>query len=163
MLSGKGETHSRDPDGGLINPTLLLEVTSRSTEKRDRGVKLDDYRLIASLRQYVIASHLREELEVWSGVDPLDASRFHGGGYGGTQRRGHLRGPTPRAVIHKQCSSIPGEELSLGDDQTQPRELDVLHSAEAIVAEALGTESGDHPNEFCVGIREDDAVDRSDA
>jgi Uma2 family endonuclease len=59
VLCGEGETHPRDREGGLINPTLLVEVTSRSTEKRDRGVKLDAYRLISSLREYVIVSHIR--------------------------------------------------------------------------------------------------------
>ncbi|MBL9028086.1 MAG: Uma2 family endonuclease [Myxococcales bacterium] len=68
----------------VINPTVLVEVTSRSTEKRDRGIKLDDYRLITSLREYVIVSHIREELEVWSRADaatPWIAPRLHGGGH----------------------------------------------------------------------------------
>ena len=40
---------------------LVVEVTSRNTETRDRGIKLEDYRLLASLREYVIVSHLRHE------------------------------------------------------------------------------------------------------
>jgi Uma2 family endonuclease len=70
VICGEGETHPRDPDGGVVNPTLLVQVTSRNTEKRDRGVKLDDYRLIPSLREYVIVSHVRRELEIWSRSDP---------------------------------------------------------------------------------------------
>ena len=69
VLCDDGETHPRDREGGVINPTALVEVTSRSTEKRDRGIKLDDYRLVTSLREYVIVSHIREELEVWSRAD----------------------------------------------------------------------------------------------
>ena len=53
----------------MLNPTVIVEVTSRSTEKRDRGIKLDDYRLLTSLREYVIVSHVRHELEVWSRID----------------------------------------------------------------------------------------------
>jgi Uma2 family endonuclease len=71
VLCEEGETHPRDREGGLINPTLLVEVTSRSTEKRDRGVKLDDYRLIPSLREFAIVSHIREELELWSRDDAV--------------------------------------------------------------------------------------------
>lgn len=66
VICGEGETHSRDRDGGVINPVLLVEVTSPNTEKRDRGVKLDEYRLLPSLREYVIVSHVREEVEIWS-------------------------------------------------------------------------------------------------
>jgi Uma2 family endonuclease len=69
IICGEGITHVRDPDGGVLNPTVIVEVTSRSTEKRDRGIKLDDYRLLPSLREYVIVSHVRQELEVWSRID----------------------------------------------------------------------------------------------
>jgi Uma2 family endonuclease len=49
-----------------INPTLLVEVTSRTTEKKDRGVKLDDYLQVDTLQEYVIVSHERREIEIWS-------------------------------------------------------------------------------------------------
>lgn len=66
VVCGVGETHPLDPDGGVINPRAIVEVTSPNTEKRDRGVKLDDYRVLSSLRQYVIVSHVRREVEIWS-------------------------------------------------------------------------------------------------
>jgi Uma2 family endonuclease len=69
VICGEGQTHARDPDGGVVNPRLIVEVTSPNTEKRDRGVKLDDYRLIPSLREYLIVSHVRHELEIWSRAD----------------------------------------------------------------------------------------------
>ena len=50
----------------VVNPRLIVEVTSPNTEKRDRGVKLDDYRLLPSLREYLIVSHVRREVEIWS-------------------------------------------------------------------------------------------------
>jgi Uma2 family endonuclease len=50
----------------LIAPTLLVEVTSKTTEKRDRGVKLEDYLQIATLEEYLIVSHTRRELELWT-------------------------------------------------------------------------------------------------
>ncbi|MBI2394477.1 MAG: Uma2 family endonuclease [Deltaproteobacteria bacterium] len=49
-----------------MNPTLLVEVTSRTTEKKDRGLKLDDHRQIDALREYLIVSHERRELELWT-------------------------------------------------------------------------------------------------
>ena len=49
-----------------VEPTLLVEVTSKTTEKKDRGVKLEDYLQIAALDEYLIVSHERRELELWS-------------------------------------------------------------------------------------------------
>ena len=40
----------------LLNPTLLVEVLSPSTEKRDRDFKLRHYREIESLKEYVLVS-----------------------------------------------------------------------------------------------------------
>jgi Uma2 family endonuclease len=57
-------TQPDDPHA-IVNPKFLVEVTSKSTEKRDRGIKLDDYRAIASLDGYLIVSHTRHELEYW--------------------------------------------------------------------------------------------------
>lgn len=59
------EVHPLDADT-RIHPTLLIEVTSKSTEKKDRGVKLEDYLQIASLHEYLIVSHERRELELWT-------------------------------------------------------------------------------------------------
>ena len=38
----------------LTNPTLIVEVLSPSTESWDRGGKFDNYRLIDTLREYVL-------------------------------------------------------------------------------------------------------------
>ena len=69
VICSEGQTHPRDPDGGVVNPRLIAEVTSPNTEKRDRGVKLDDYRLLSSLREYLIVSHVRQEVEIWMRAD----------------------------------------------------------------------------------------------
>lgn len=49
-----------------VNPTLIVEVTSKSTEKKDRGVKLEDYREVKSLEEYLIVSYDRQQLELWT-------------------------------------------------------------------------------------------------
>ncbi len=41
----------------LINPTLLVEVTSKSTEDYDRGDKLSHYKQIPSLKAVLFISH----------------------------------------------------------------------------------------------------------
>jgi Uma2 family endonuclease len=38
----------------LLNPTLIVEVLSKSTESYDRGTKFQNYRSLASLMEYVL-------------------------------------------------------------------------------------------------------------
>ena len=40
----------------LLNPTLIVEVLSPSTERYDRGAKFGQYRRIESLREFLLAS-----------------------------------------------------------------------------------------------------------
>ncbi|MEO7092447.1 MAG: Uma2 family endonuclease [Polyangiales bacterium] len=59
---------SYDPKDALavVNPTLLVEVTSKSTEEYDRTEKLEAYKQISTLRQCVIVSHRERAIEVWT-------------------------------------------------------------------------------------------------
>jgi Uma2 family endonuclease len=58
----------------LLNPTLVVEVLSDSTEAYDRGKKLEYYRRIPSLREYLLVSQreprveqfIRQEDGTWS-------------------------------------------------------------------------------------------------
>jgi len=47
-----------------INPIVLVEVTSKSTEQYDRGEKFEYYKQIPSLREYVLVSHREPAIEV---------------------------------------------------------------------------------------------------
>ena len=47
----------------LLNPTLLIEVLSPSTEAYDRGGKFAHYRKIASLREYLLISQDQPGIE----------------------------------------------------------------------------------------------------
>lgn len=57
----------RDPESPttIVNPTVVVEVLSDSTESFDRGDKLDHYRRIPSLSAIVLVSHGAPELELW--------------------------------------------------------------------------------------------------
>ena len=46
------------------NPIVLVEVLSPSTEKYDRGAKLQHYQQIESLQEIVLVAHDRHEIEV---------------------------------------------------------------------------------------------------
>jgi len=63
VICGPAET---DPlsDHVALNPTVVVEVTSPSTEDWDRGEKLDSYRTIPSLRECIVISHHVRRIEV---------------------------------------------------------------------------------------------------
>jgi Uma2 family endonuclease len=47
----------------LLNPQVIIEVLSDSTEKYDRGKKFEQYRTIPSLREYVLISQDRAHID----------------------------------------------------------------------------------------------------
>jgi Uma2 family endonuclease len=56
-----------DPDDRdtVLNPKVLIEVTSPSSEEYDLGEKRENYLRIASLREYVVILHRERRIEVW--------------------------------------------------------------------------------------------------
>ncbi len=72
VLCGQGKYHKDFPQS-LVNPTMVVEVLSPSTEAYDRGAKFDHYRRIETLREYVLVStdrlavdhYLREADGTW--------------------------------------------------------------------------------------------------
>jgi Uma2 family endonuclease len=47
----------------LLNPTLIVEVLSKSTEGYDRGAKFEHYRKLTSLREYVLIAQDKPHVE----------------------------------------------------------------------------------------------------
>jgi Uma2 family endonuclease len=68
----------------LLNPTLIVEVLSDSTEAYDRGRKFEHYRKLESLAEYVLITQHRPHVEsyrrqpdqrwVFAESDGLDSS-----------------------------------------------------------------------------------------
>lgn len=56
VFCGAPEFVDAEKQDTLLNPTLIVEVLSESTEKYDRSTKLKHYRRIPSLRDYVMVS-----------------------------------------------------------------------------------------------------------
>ena len=62
-----GETFFHDRHGDvLLNPSVIFEVLSRSTEAYDRGEKFERYKSIETLNDYVRVSQDRPRLEHFS-------------------------------------------------------------------------------------------------
>jgi Uma2 family endonuclease len=58
-----GRTQRAQDDGlAVVNPALLVEVTSKSTEEYDRGEKLRQYQQLPSVRDILIVSHREPRL-----------------------------------------------------------------------------------------------------
>ncbi len=62
------EKHTNGLDA-LLNPSIIIEVLSGSTEGYDRGEKFRCFRTLPSLEQYVLADSLRRGIEVFTKQD----------------------------------------------------------------------------------------------
>lgn len=64
----------------ITNPTLLVEVTSKSTEDYDRGEKLNNYKQLPSLQAVLFVSHRRKQVTLISRADAgWDTSEYRSG------------------------------------------------------------------------------------
>lgn len=64
VICGPFQQHPPSPEATAVNPTILLEVTSDSSEEYDTGAKLDAYRMIPSVREVIIVSHREHRITV---------------------------------------------------------------------------------------------------
>lgn len=64
----------------LLNPKVIIEVLSPSTEAYDRGEKFAQYRTIASLAEYVLVSTSHRRIEVFTRRDDVWELRVYGEG-----------------------------------------------------------------------------------
>jgi Uma2 family endonuclease len=54
----------------LINPIIIVEILSKSTQKYDRTSKFDKYKTLESIREYVLIRQDKCYAEVWSREKP---------------------------------------------------------------------------------------------
>ncbi|MEO8177330.1 MAG: Uma2 family endonuclease [Deltaproteobacteria bacterium] len=64
VVCGKLERSALDPNAA-VNPVLLVEVLSDTTEAYDRGEKFAHYQRIDSLREYLLVSQRRPLFELY--------------------------------------------------------------------------------------------------
>ncbi|MGE0787578.1 MAG: Uma2 family endonuclease [Sandaracinaceae bacterium] len=92
---------SRIDTHAVVNPTILVEVTSRSTEDYDRGEKLAHYKQLPSLRAVLFVSHCRREVTVVERTGGAWQERAHGEG-----EELALNEPSPRLSIDELYEGI---------------------------------------------------------
>jgi len=66
VVCGKVQFLDDKPADTVANPAVVVEVLSPSTEAFDRGDKFAAYRLVPSLRHYVLVSQDRPQVEVFT-------------------------------------------------------------------------------------------------
>lgn len=64
VICGPLERHAPSPETTAVNPTILLEVTSDSSEEYDTGAKFEAYRTIPTLVEYIVVSHRERRITV---------------------------------------------------------------------------------------------------
>jgi Uma2 family endonuclease len=79
----------------LLNPTVIFEVLSPSTEHYDRGVKLRHYRSIDSLQDYILVSQDQVRIERYTRRD-ANTSTFR-----------DYQGPNETLLIESIGTSLP--------------------------------------------------------
>jgi Uma2 family endonuclease len=92
VVRGAATRHG-DDEQAVTNPTVIVEVLSRSTEEYDRGDKFEHYKTVSSLRQYVLVSHRERRLDVWT--------------------RGSQGDWTPASVVDNQVAELTSISASL--------------------------------------------------
>jgi Uma2 family endonuclease len=63
MIACKDRRFGDEARDTLLNPDVIIEVLSDSTESYDRGKKFENYRKIPSLKEYVLISQHHEKIE----------------------------------------------------------------------------------------------------
>jgi Uma2 family endonuclease len=66
VICEKVEIDPEDRRGhSAVNPTVIVEVLSPTTEAYDRGEKLAHYKLIESLREVILIAHDEPRIDLW--------------------------------------------------------------------------------------------------
>ena len=74
VVCGEVQYASKIP-GAILNPTVIVEVLSSTTEGYDRGKKFEYYRSVPTLREYVLINQDRAFIE-WFYLQPDDVWQF---------------------------------------------------------------------------------------
>lgn len=65
LICGEPEFYDEEKDV-VVNPTVIMEILSKSTETYDRGFKFELYRRIKSLKDYLMVSQDKISIEYYS-------------------------------------------------------------------------------------------------
>ena len=64
VICGPMQHHEPSPNATALNPLVLLEVTSDSSEEYDTNTKLEAYQTIPTVREVIIVSHRERRITI---------------------------------------------------------------------------------------------------
>lgn len=66
LVVSQGEAQFKDDEfDNLVNPALVIEILSKSTSAKDRGVKFAGYRSIDTLQEYLLVASQQKQIEYY--------------------------------------------------------------------------------------------------
>jgi len=109
------EQFADDHEDTLLNPTVIFEVLSPSTESYDRGKKFRHYRTLDSLREYVLVSQEEPRIEQYV-RQPGDEWLLHdAAGLDAELTLRSVDATLRLADVFNKIEFPPAEEETLGD------------------------------------------------
>jgi Uma2 family endonuclease len=70
IICGQPEFTDMTKRDTLLNPTVIIEILSPSTERYDRGVKFQNYRTIETLKEYILIAQNKYHIERYTRQEP---------------------------------------------------------------------------------------------
>jgi Uma2 family endonuclease len=98
----------------LLNPTVIVEVLSKSTEDYDHGAKFAHYRTLPSFVEYVLVSQRKHEVEVFRRIEPGQWLLKVLEGDEAVVELTSLGCSIPLREIYEQTEGLPGDDDPTG-------------------------------------------------
>lgn len=121
VIACEPRQYSDDQKDTLLNPSVVIEVLSPSTEAYDRGLKSAQYRSVPSLGEYVLVSQTEPRVEVYrrQGEGQWLLSEFIG--LEATAEFATLPGGTVRVPLAEIYDKITFEALPEPTSPSEPK------------------------------------------
>ncbi len=112
IVCGKAQLEDREEDT-LLNPRVIIEVLSPSTERHDRGWKFKNYQLIPSFEEYVLISQDEPRIERFVRQDDVGWLMTSVTGLDQTLRFDSIECELPLSEIYEDVvfGPLPGDEV----------------------------------------------------
>ena len=111
IICGEVQVDQEDQDA-IINPRVIFEVLSKSTESYDRGKKFDLYRQLESLQEYVLVSQDEPQIDRFTRQDDGSWNLTITKGLENSIQLSSLLGVLPIAGIYEDVIFGPEEAAS---------------------------------------------------
>jgi Uma2 family endonuclease len=109
VVCGPPQFDPRDAET-IVNPRVLIEVLSPSTERSDRGEKFNRYRLLESLQEYILVSQDKPLVECFLRQSDGGWLLMHFAGMEAIAKLRSLEVELPLAEIYAGVEFPPAEE-----------------------------------------------------